>query len=259
MNDTFRRTYFVNWGDIDTNYRLTKIAATKYFQETFALYCAKNNLAAFDIDSQNLIWVVSDIHIDFTANIPFWSENFDVEMWISEKTKMRTYCDFRLYKNEEIFAQGESCWYILDKTSRRPVKTEDILKILEANNQKVFGEFEKQIYSFVGNKVSQKEHIVTVRDLDFNYHVNNLSYVGLALETIPSENLEKYKVDSYSVKFLKEAYLDDILTCEIYKTADKYSAKIFNKKDNSDVCYLSAKYSKKTDFTRNPRSAGIRF
>ncbi|MBQ2644738.1 hypothetical protein IJG14_04095 [bacterium] len=259
MNLKFRKKFNVGSGDMDINYRLTKIAMAKFFQETFAMYCAKNNVAAFDLCKQNIVWVIADLHIEFSEYMPYWSEEFDVEIWISEKTVLRTYVDFKLYYKNNLIAKGDSCWYLLDMQSRRPIKSIDILKDFQICKEKVFPNFEKQLYRIEGEKIAEKEHIVTVRDLDFNYHVNNLSYLWLALETVPTEILKLYSADSYCVKFVKEAYLSDLLVCELYEKDKSFTARIYNKKDMSDVCFVFSKYSDKKLFGRNPREAGVIF
>ena len=255
----FVKKYFVGSGDMDINYHLTKIAAAKYFQETFALYCAKNNLAAFDVCDNGLIWVISDLHIEFLESMPYWSEEFFVEMWISEKTISKTFADFRIFHRGKEIAKGDSCWYLLDMNTKRPVKTKEILKPFEVCDEKVFGEREKVIYKTDGEKIAEHEHAVTVRDLDFNHHVNNLSYIGMAMETVPSEYFDKYSVSGYKTKFLKEAFLDDILKCEIFHFGEDFICRIYDKKDNADVCFVIAKYGEKQDKGRNPREYGVIF
>ena len=255
----FVKKYFVGSGDMDINYHLTKIAAAKYFQETFALYCAKHNLAAFDVVEDGLIWVISDLHIEFSESMPYWSEEFFVEMWISEKTISKTFADFRIFHKEKEIAKGDSCWYLLDMNNKRPVKTKEILKPFEVFDEKVFGQREKTIYKTEGEKIAEHEHLVTVRDLDFNHHVNNLSYIGMAMEAVPSEYFDKYSVWEYKTKFLKEAFLGDDLKCEIFKSNEIFISRIFDGKDNSDVCFVIAKYGEKQDKGRNPRECGVIF
>ena len=259
MDALFRKKYTVGSGDMDMNYRLTKIAAVKFFQETFAMYCTKYNLAAFDVCDQNIVWVISDLHVEYTSSMPYWTEEFEVEIWISEKTALRTYADFRIYYKGKEIAKGDSCWYLLDKNTRRPIKSQDILSIFPVCEEKVFEQKNKKMYKIEGEKISEKTHTVTVRDLDFNFHVNNLSYIWLALETVPPEILEKYEANSYCVKFVKEAYLEDNLVCELYKQDNNYTARIYNKEDSADVCFVFSKYGDKTDFGRNPREAGVIF
>lgn len=258
MSAKYTKTYTVSWGDLDVNYRLTNISAIKYFQETFALYCAANNVAAFDICSKNLVWVISDLRVNFFGAMPFWSENFSVEIWISDKSKIKTFCDFKIYFKDSVIAEGDSCWYLLDMQTRRPVKSEEILNCLEIFNKKIFEQREKQVPE--GENFSEKEHEVTFHDLDFNYHVNNLSYIRLLEETVPSSFVQEYDFFSYDVRFVKESYLGDNLICEVFKkNQNTLSSRICRKNDNADICYLTVCYREKIKYGRNPREAGVSF
>lgn len=259
MSAKYSKKYSLMFGDMDINYRMTKIALAKYFQETFARYCSIHNLAAFDIIEENLIWVISDLRLEIIGKMPFWSEDFEVELWVSEKTKLRTYVDFNIFYKGNVIARGDSCWYILNSKTRRPVKSIDILKSLDACDERIFGEHTKEKYEAEGEKISEKIHDVTIRDLDFNFHVNNLSYLGFAFETIPAEYLKQYEVSYYSIRFLKEAHLSDKLGCELFRKDNRISGRIYNTKDNSDVCLIQSEYRERTDFGRNPRNQGVVF
>ena len=255
----YSKKYSIMFGDMDINYKMTKISLAKYFQETFARYCSVHNIAAFDIIKNGLVWVISDLKIEISGKMPYWSEEFEVKIWMSEKTKLRTYIDFIILYKDEVIARGDSCWFILNNETRRPVKSIDIVEPFELCEEKVFGEHIKENYDNEGEKIAEKTHEVTVRDLDFNFHVNNLSYLGLALETIPSEYFKEYEISSYSIRFLKEAHLSDKLKCELFKSDNRISSRIYDKETNADVCVIKSEYKKKTDFGRNPREQGIAF
>lgn len=259
MNEKFFKTYSLMLGDMDVNYQMTKIAAAKYFQETFARYCAKYNIAAFDVLKDGIIWVISDLKVEVTDKLPIWSENFSVYVWVSEITKMRTFVDFEIKCNEKTVAIGESCFYLLDEKSRRPLKSCDIVSVFDVIDEKVFGEHSKQNYQINGEKIAEKIYEITVNDLDFNFHVNNLSYLGICLRTLPVEFLKENQITSYSVKFLKETYLGNKLGCELFNDNNKIIGRIYDIENNSDVCSVFAQYTKKVDFCRNPREAGLIF
>lgn len=259
MVEKFAKTYSLMFGDMDINYHMTKMAAARYFQETFARFCAKYNLAAFDVLKDGIIWVVSDLHVEITDKLPMWSEEFSVFVWVSEVTKMRTYIDFEIKCREKIVAKGESCFYLLDEKTRRPLKSSEIVSVFGVIDEKVFGEHSKQSYDIQGDKIAEKAHEVTVRDLDFNLHVNNLSYIGISFETAPADFLENNEVTEYSVKFLKETHLGDKLACELFLNDEKIISRIYDTELSADVCLAWAKYKAKTDFCRNPREAGVSF
>lgn len=259
MGEKFFKKYSLMFGDMDVNYHMTKIAVAKYFQETFARFCAKHNLAAFDVLKDGIIWVVSDLHVEIRNKLPMWSEEFSVYVWVSEITQMRTYVDFQIKCHEKTVAVGESCFYLLNEKSRRPVKSSEIVSVFGCIDEKVFGEHSKKNYEIQGEKIAEKLYEITVQDLDFNFHVNNLSYIGISLKTVPADFLEKNEVNSYSVKFLQETHLGDKLGCELFRDEEKVTCRIYDTKNNSDVCLAWAKYGLKTDFCRNPREADVIF
>ena len=69
----FSEYFTIRGYDINAAYQITPAALCGYFQESFARYCTMKNVAAFDIIPNNLLWVVSDIHIEFKnqMNIDF--------------------------------------------------------------------------------------------------------------------------------------------------------------------------------------------
>lgn len=259
MSEKFSKTYSIMFGDMDINYHMTKTAVAKYFQETFARYCAKHNLAAFDVIKDGIIWVVSDLHVEITGRLPMWSEEFSVYVWISEVKQMRTYVDFEIKCQGKTVAKGEGCFYLLDEKSRRPVKSCDIVSVFDVVNEKVFGEHSKQNYEIQGEKIAEKIYEITMQDLDFNLHVNNISYIGILLKTAPVDFMEKNEVTSYSIKFLRETHLADKLGCELYGADGKVIGRIYNEETKTDVCLAWAKYTERIDVCRNPREACIIF
>ena len=119
----FNQSYFVTGHDIDLNYRMVPMSALAYFEDCFARYAASKYLAAFDIAGQGLYWVISEIDIRFEGDLPFWSESFQVDLWISEKSKIKIFCDFTMSYRGKVFARGNSCWLVLDKNRKRPAAT----------------------------------------------------------------------------------------------------------------------------------------
>ncbi len=85
-------------------------------------------------------------------------------------------------------------------------------------------------------------HKTNFRDIDFNNHVNNKSYINLAEMTIPDDFRESHALKSLSVKYCKESYLGDELSCTTYRTDVKnaYVNKIV--KDGATVCEINTEW-----------------
>ena len=122
----YRNTYTATASDITPLYRLTPNALLMYFQDSFARLMTIYGVAAFDIVKQRRMWVITEVQIDVQSTVTYWSEDFTVEIWVSELTSLRIYCDFRIIRadDEQLIASGTSQWNILNLDTKRLETTE---------------------------------------------------------------------------------------------------------------------------------------
>ena len=80
----YTHSYSVILDDMDLNgYRLKPISAIKYMQDAFARFSATKHMAAYDLFPENLYWVIAELNMEFTAVLPFWSQEIKVKIWIN--------------------------------------------------------------------------------------------------------------------------------------------------------------------------------
>ena len=218
----YNHTYTPTAADITPLYRLAPGALLMYFQDSFARLMTIHHVAAFDIVKEHRMWVISEIQMDLQPTVTFWSEDFTVELWVSELTSLRLYCDFRLVRrdNGELIASGTSQWNILNLDTKRLESTDFLADKLTVVPELMTGSHKKVRFPKGQPVQMQMEHKVTLLDLDFNFHVSNRSYVSLALLTMPDEVLAQETLSTITVHWLHETYLDDTLTCHMARTAD---------------------------------------
>lgn len=238
MAEKFYKIHTVRLHEIDEQNNLKKIEISRYFQETFALYCKKYSVTAYDVLKQNLMWVLADMHIEFTSDMPFWGEDIRVEIWISELTKLKIYADFRIFHNGTEIAKGDSLWFILDITSRRPINPTELLKPMGVTPECVFGSHEKFNIKQDGELKFSKIYKVGHSELDFNHHMNNISYAMIAVNTIPHDVLKSLTLKSYKIKFIKECFLDDEISSEFYENGEHSYFILKRISDNEIVCQV---------------------
>lgn len=245
--DKYSHKYDVILDNMDLNeYRLRPISAIMYLQDAFARFCATKKMAAYDLFPKNLYWIVSEFNVEFTDNLPFWSEEITTEIWISEITKLKTYTDFNLYYKDKIFAKGNACWFILDQQTKRPAKTDLILEHFNVCPEFVLGEHKKFTLLNTQEKVREIVHKNNLSDLDFNNHVNNKSYINIAEATSTNEFKKSHALKTLNIKFNRESFLDDILICSTYKTEtpNAYVHKIM--KNEESICDIQTLWGNKS-------------
>lgn len=218
----YSHTYTATASDITPLHRLTPNAMLMYFQDCFARLMTIHYFAAFDIVEQRRMWVITEIQIDIQPTVTYWSEDFTVELWVSELTPLRIYCDFRIVRkdNRQLIASGTSQWNILNLDTKRLETTDFLADKLTVVPELMTGSHKKMRFPKVQSVDMQTEHRATRLDLDFNLHVSNRSYVSIALQTMPDEVLCSQSLASLTVHWLRETYLDDTLTCRMVRTED---------------------------------------
>ena len=237
ITDKYVKTYNVILDNMDLyNYELRPISAIMYLQDAFARYCATKKVAAYDLFPKNMYWIVTEFNIEFIDKLPFWSEEIEIKIWISELSKLKIYTDYEITYKDKPFAKGNALWFLIDTNTKRPVKTDIISERFEVSPVLVLGEHKKFSLPETTEKYNEITHKINFSDLDFNKHVNNKSYINLAEMTAPEEFRKTRVLKNLHIRFNKETFLDDILTCTTNRTefADTYTHIV--EKDGVSVC-----------------------
>ena len=243
----YQQKYTIAASEMDFTYHVSPQAILLYFQDTFARYLTSKYVAAFDVIKKNMIWVITEFDLHFTQERPLWADDIVVEMEFTEIGSIRMFVDFRLLNTRgEDFAHGTSCWVIIDSVTKRPVPGKEMMAeagILPtgAGKTKIPGA------KSVGKVFLQsQEHRVNVTDLDFNGHMCNRSYVVIAMGTAPVEFIKSTSLQRMHVKFVREAFFEENLTCNIYKAEDVENVfwHDFVNKEGKEVCTIYSEWIK---------------
>ena len=240
----YRHTYTSTASDITPLYKLTPNALLMYFQDCFARLMTIHSLAAFDIVKQRRMWVITEVQINIQPTVTYWSEDFTVEIWVSELTSLRIYCDFRIVRkdNEQLIAAGTSQWNILNLDTKRLEATDFLADKLTVVPELMTASHKKVRFPKPQSFDMQMDHRATRLDLDFNFHVSNRSYVSIALLTMPDEVLSSQSLSSLTVHWLHETYLDDTLSCRMSRIDDGSYLHTLTNAEGVVVCELMSKW-----------------
>ena len=237
--ETYQQSYSILASDMDITYHITPNAIMLYFQDCFARFLSSKRLAAFDIIKENLIWVISDFELNFVKERPLWSSDIKVNIRFSDISTVRIYVDYWISdKNDEVFAEGTSTWAIINSVTKRPFGAKVMLETggITANG--------KVKETHIIPKTPQEEpfkeitHQVNVTDLDFNGHVCNRTYLSIGMGTVPLEFIKTYSPRYMHIKFNRESFFGETLTCKVIKGENEtYWYDIINSKEKN-ICNI---------------------
>ena len=137
-------------------------------------------------------------------------------------------------------------WFLISRDTQRPVKADEVAEKFEIVNELVLGEHKKFILPETTEVYTKIEHTNNLSDTDFNKHVNNKSYINLAEMTAPDEFRKTRRLKNLHIRFNKETFLGDTLTCSANRTENPYQFTHIIEKDGASVCDIATVWEEKT-------------
>lgn len=234
--DRYIQRFTVTANDMNNQYRLTPHAVLLYFQDCFARYMSCLHLAAFDLVKQHQMWIITEFRAEMNPVDVFWTHDLEVTLWVSEISALRFYTEFNICKvsDRSAVAQGMGCWSLLNTETHRLVPMTDLANRVSVVPELTLGPHKKRRFPQVGEPIKKVLHTVNLLDLDFNGHMNNRSYLSIAMLTATDIFLAQNRPISFDIHWMHETFENDVVACELFKVGERQYVHRLSK-SNGDV------------------------
>ncbi len=201
----WRETVRLNWRDVDFRNRLRPAALLSMMQDAAGHDAARMGFGYDRIAPLGIAWVLARVTVEM-RRWPGWDEDLVVETWSKGSETLYGLRDFRFFDaaGNELGA-ASSVWLLIDMAARRPVR----LDILGGS---LPGDPSRQALPGKPGKLAPQgplapigEHRIAYADLDHHQHVNNASYVAMAMDCLPLEFLAAHRLTSLQANYNAEA------------------------------------------------------
>lgn len=231
----YKRRYNVTSADIYKDYRISAHAVLLYFQESFARFMACLQLGAFDLVKENKMWVITEMSADMAPVDTFWGDDIEVTIWVSEISLLRIYADYYIVnlRTGERVVSGSSSWSLMNAETRHLEPTDVVAKKITVDPEMMVETHRKMRFPKDGELRTQIVHKVNRTDVDFNMHVNNRSYLKIAMITSSDRFIAQNRARKMIIHWLHETYLDEMLTCSLLQVCDSTYLHKLTKEDGT--------------------------
>ncbi len=228
--DIYSHRYSLTAADMDTRYRMTPNAVLLYYQDCWARYMACLHLAAFDIVKQNLMWVITEFNTFFEPQTALWSDDIEVTVWNSEIGALRLYAEFRVNRSDGTeVAHGYGCWTLLDTEAHRLVPNTPIAPQIPIRPEMTTDTHRKMRFpSAEGTLLQEHSHQVNPINLDFNGHVNNRTYLSIAMQSADEAFLDLHAIRRLTIHWLHETFLGDKLVSRLTLLPNESEERVYH-------------------------------
>jgi len=200
--------------ELDAGAKLSVLSICNFLQSAASNHARALGISLYDLQSSGHTWVLAQlkIHMD---DYPKGDTLVRIHTWPAGTDRLYALREFRVHDGDgRLYGMAGSSWLIIDMERRRPVRLEPFVRAIHQTSQKddispglaKLPSHERPTYT--------REFHVRYRDMDVNQHVNNVSYVEWALESLPASTLMRGDLRDLEVNFLGEAHLGDIVVSQ---------------------------------------------
>ncbi len=240
-NLVYEKPYRVNTYEADVSGRLSITSLFNYLQDAAARHATVLNFGKEHLEQNNMFWVLSRILV-IMDNMPGWEEEIIIRTWPRGVDKLFALRDFEvLGNNGRKYGGATSCWLMVNRENRWPVRPDKLLEELKGNmhNKSSLERYPSKLTATGISSYTSQVFPVRYSDLDINMHVNNVQYIKWAIDTYPLDFILGNKFESAEVNYLSESVPGDEITVRASETGEKiFDHSIIRKNDNKELCRL---------------------
>ncbi|KAJ3688570.1 hypothetical protein LUZ61_017734 [Rhynchospora tenuis] len=223
---SYKESFVVRCSEVGVNKTATIEAIANLMQE---VGCNHAQSVGFSTDGfattttmrkLRLIWVTNRMHIEI-YKYPAWGDVVEIETWCQSEGRIGTRRDWIIkdLSNGEVIGRATSKWVMMHQDTRKLQRVsddvrEEYLVFCPRTPRYAFPEEDNGSLKKIPKLDEPAEHsclgLVPRRaDLDMNQHVNNVTYIGWVLESMPQDIIDTHELETITLEYRRECQHDD--------------------------------------------------
>lgn len=187
-----------------------------------------------DIGRTGVHWILTGWRVELTKR-PYWRSLLRVETWPRTMDGFFSDRDFLVWHDGEMIARGTSRWVLMDAKTGHVTRVTDAVRAAYQEHLDPLVLFEDDPIPSSGKTPPDTptafQTVVGRRDIDTNFHVNNLHYLDYAIEALPEEVYRNLPA-VVEIAFRRQILLGTPIRCLYCRTEDgKHQVEIQSEKD----------------------------
>ena len=208
-----------------------------FLQEGASLHAEHAGFGFENMMKRNQVWVLTRLKV-VIEKYPVWKDKILLNTWSRGKEGIFHLRDFTIndIENKPII-NATSSWAAINYKTRRPGIVEGLENgIYSLKDKKALNEKLEKLPELKKPVILRKRKI-EYTDIDLLYHVNNVKYIELLINSFPIELLSKQSIYSMEINYLGEAKIEDNVIIQSEKI-DKniFLTNVVRESDQKELC-----------------------
>lgn len=210
-----------------------------FLQEGASMHAAHAGFGYEFMMANNQVWVLARQKVIIDA-YPVWNDQLKLKTWSRGKEGIFYVRDFVIEnEKQETIIKATTSWAAINLKTRRPEVVEGLENGLKSLKEKVAIDGKLNKLPELENSEFTRKRKIEYSDIDLVYHVNNVKYIELIMNSFPLKTHKKKKVRTLEINYLGEAkYGEDVLisTGQNPVQENSYLVNIIRESDKKEVC-----------------------
>lgn len=209
--DIHRETFTVRSYDADPRMFLAPIPLCRRIQEAAGTHADRLGVGIPALQARGLTWMLSRFRLRVDSH-PSFGETLTVQTWPSGTDRLFALRDFAVVDGRGgRVASALSAWLIVDLAARKPVRIQTVFRHEYPDLPRAYLETAERLPPLESFQRETDFH-VRYGDVDANRHVNNVSFIEWAVESVPPDTLAGCRLRELDIDFLSEAHFPETVT-----------------------------------------------
>ena len=199
---------------VDAFETLALPALAGYLQEVAGQHAHALGCGMEALRGRGLTWVLSRQRIEVPRPVRLGDE-LEVASWASGVERLFAHREFVVTGGggEEV-ARASTSWLVLDVAARRPVRPDEVLEPALRARLDPVAPVPARLPP-VPPGAPERRFEVRLQEIDRNLHVNHVSYLAWALDSVPPEHWAASRACAVEVHYLAEARLGEAVLSQV--------------------------------------------
>lgn len=210
-----------------------------FLQEGASMHAENAGFGFEDMLKNKQIWVLSRLKVVIDA-YPVWKDQLKLNTWSRGKHGIFYVRDFFIEdEHKKPIIKATSSWAAINVKTRRPEIVEGLEQGLLSLKENVAIDEKLNKLPELKSPVFMRKRQIEYTDIDLVYHVNNVKYIELIINSFSKEMHTSKHVHSLEINYLGEAkYGEDvsIFSEQNLENEDRYLISIVRESDKKEVC-----------------------
>jgi medium-chain acyl-[acyl-carrier-protein] hydrolase len=194
-------------------------ALLNYLQDGVFEHGYSKGISLYHFVPRGLTWVLTRYHIE-VERYPEMGEKITVRTWYPGAMKPYYMRDWEVVDGDSVtVARATSSWLILDVNTKKPVEGNGLLDGITSHPIRALEDDFAPLPELEKSDVESRFR-VRLSDTDLNRHVNHVHYIQWAIDSVPSDVLDKKRAVGIEVGYRAEANFGDNVISKVGSVGD---------------------------------------